>query len=265
MKPGAMIKVYDLETTGLTPADAGVCEIAWCGIVATITDLAGDAAGWEVSPHQNSYLVNPHRPIPPEVSAVHHLIDEDVASGDDFGPLCRALFNPDINNPELTALAAHSAKFEQQWLTPDVTGPLPWICTYKAALRLWPDAPSHSNQALRYWRRPEGLDRGIASVAHRAFPDAYVTAFLLRDMLNSGATVDQLVQWSTEPALQVRCHIGKNRGMLWREVDDGFLDWVSTRDFDEDVIFTVRTEIARREEEWRKQQAAPAIDDEAPF
>src|SRR5262245_25865334 len=40
--------------------------------------------------------------------------------------------------------------FQRQWLTegwPEV----PWLCTYKSALRAWPDAPRHSNSVLRYW------------------------------------------------------------------------------------------------------------------
>lgn len=243
-----LIRVIDLETAGLAPP-AGVCEIAFANVVSTTTDLAGDASGWVVEPGTNTWLVDPGHAIPPEVSAVTHIIDEDVAGAPRFEDVARAIFAAESNPAHTTVLAAHSAKFERQWLTDEVTGGLPWICTYKAALRLWPDAPSHSNQALRYWRRPEGLDRSVAAVAHRAYPDAYVTAHLLRDMLNDGTTLDQLIEWSSQPALQIRCHIGKWRGTPWREVDDGFLWWVSERDFDEDVLFTVRNEIERRRRE----------------
>ena len=219
-----MIRVVDLETTAFTPEDGGVCEIAFCNLVSTTTDLAGGPTAWEVEEGSNTWLVDPGCPIPPETSAVHHIIDEDVRDKPTFADIASNIFHPRFNPPDKVLLAAHSAKFERLWLTPDVVGPLRGICTYKAALRLWPDAPSHSNQALRYWRRPEGLDRSIASVAHRAFPDAYVTAFLLRDMLNDGATLDQLVEWAEQPALQVRCHIGKWRGALWKDVDTGFLE-----------------------------------------
>jgi exodeoxyribonuclease X len=37
-----------------------------------------------------------------------------------------------------------------------------WVCTYKCALRIWPDLPSHGNQALRYHLgliNPFGIDR----------------------------------------------------------------------------------------------------------
>lgn len=250
----SIIRIIDLETLGFAPP-AGVCEIGFCDIKSTGTDLVGSPTGWEVIGGFGT-LVNPGAPIPPETSAVHHIIDEDVAGALPFDlaalPVCAQAFREE---EPIIAFAAHSAKFERQWITDELVGGRPFICTYKCGLRLWPDAPVHSNQGLRYWRKPVGLDRQIASVAHRAFPDACVTAFLLRDMLDM-ATVDDLVSWSSMPALQVRCHIGKWRGAKWSEVDYGFLEWVSQRDFDEDVIFTVRTEMERREAEYRKQQEA---------
>ena len=256
-----LIRAIDLETCGLAPP-AGVCELAFVDLVSTTRDLAYEPSGWQIDGGNNQWLVNPGQPIPPETSAIHHLIDEDVADAPVFSEVVAHLFDkrpstpahwPE-SDPEGTILAAHNAKFERQWLTPEITGPLRWIDSYKTALRLWPDAPSHSNQALRYWRKPVGLDRDRANVAHRAWPDAYVTAYLLRDMLDL-ATIDQLVEWSSQPALQVRCQIGKWRGTPWREVDYGFLDWVSTRDFDEDVLFTVKTEMERRTKEAAEARA----------
>ena len=101
------------------------------------------------------------------------------------------------------ALAAHRADFEQQFCTPALTRGADWICTWKCALRLWPDCPSFSNQVLRYWRKPDGIEHERGLPAHRAFPDAYVTAFHLRDMLNE-ASVAQLIEWSNLPGLLPR-------------------------------------------------------------
>jgi exodeoxyribonuclease X len=248
-----LIRVIDLETTGIDPAEHGVCEIGFADLIST-PDLmlsATSVLSWEVHYHESlQRLVDPMRPIPPETSAVHHIIDEDVIGQTPWNEVALDVCQPGI----IEAFAAHSAKFERGWLD-DFTGARPWICTYKCALRLWPDAPSHSNQALRYHRRPEGLDRAVANVAHRAGPDAYVTAFHLRDML-ALAPIEDLIAWSAQPALQIRCHIGKWRGRLWREVDFGFLEWVSQRDFDEDVIFTVRHEMERREREWQQEREA---------
>jgi len=70
--------------------------------------------------------------------------------------------------------------------------------TWKCALRLWPQLASFSNQMLRYQRKPDGLIHELGLPAHRALPDAYVTAHHLRDMLNA-ASLDQLLTWSREP------------------------------------------------------------------
>lgn len=227
------IRVIDIETSGMEPPAAAICEIGWCDVVSA-TEADGHPSGWTVH-MPDSFLVNPGHSIPPDVSAVHHIIDEDVAGA----PIQESILAV-VSDPSVEVLCAHNARFERLFITDQMTGGKPWICSYKCALRLWKDAPSHSNQALRYWRKPEGLDRAIANVAHRAGPDAYVTAFLLRDMLNGGAAVEHMIKRSEQPALQVRCHIGKERGKLWSEIDPGFLKWLLDKDFDEDVKFTAR-------------------------
>ena len=241
-----LLRVCDLETTGHSPPEHGVCELGWTDVVATARDVAGEPAGWQVRGGYTALLVNPGRPITPRTSAVHHIVDEDVADAPSWPEAAARML--DAPGEPITALVAHSAKFERQWITDALTGGLPFVCTYKCALRLWPDAPSHSNPALRYWRRPAGLDRAVAPIAHRAGPDAYVTAFHVRDML-ALAPLAQLVAWSAEPALQVRCRFSKHRGTPWREVDDAFLRWVAERDFDADTVFTVAHEVRRRREE----------------
>ena len=258
-----LLRVVDLESTGFEPPEAAICEIGYVDVLALGRDLAGAPADWQVIPTLWGHLVDPGHPIPPITSAVHHIVDEDVRGAATWKESIEGLLSP--NEPAISALVAHSAKFERLFITDELTGGMPWICTYKCALRLWPDAPSHSNQALRYWRRPQGLDRTVANVAHRAAPDAYVSAFHLRDLLLM-ASVEQLIEWSSQPALQVRCHIGKNRGMLWTEVDDGFLEWVARRDFDEDVLFTVEHEMQRRREAWEREHPGSSYDgDDEPF
>lgn len=240
-----LIRVIDLETTGFTPPAAGVCEVAYTDLIACGADLAGALADWSVRDAFTAWLTHPGHPIPPETSAIHHIVDEDVAKAASFAMTVSKLFESD--GQVIVAFAAHNAKFERQWIDDAITDGIPFVCTYKCAMRLWPDAPGHSNQALRYWLAPDGLDRAVADRAHRAGPDAYVTAFLLREMLKV-ATLDQLIEWSNKPVLQTKCFIGQNRGKRWSEVDFSFLTWVAARDFGEDVLFTVETEIRRRRE-----------------
>ncbi|WP_204326443.1 hypothetical protein, partial [Stenotrophomonas maltophilia] len=72
------------------------------------------------------------------------------------------------------------------------------------------------------FRKPEGLEHERGLPAHRAFPDAYVTAHHLRDMLNA-ASVEQLIQWSKSPGLLPRVRFGPDRGKEWGEIDDDSL------------------------------------------
>lgn len=241
------IRVVDLETTGTTATDAAPVEI---GAIDVIESACGS---WAIDlDSKRDQLCNPSRKIPPEVSAIHHIIDSDV-EGKPFWP--KAIADCAGTDDEMFAPAifcAHNARFERQWFTDEVTRDRPWICTYKCALRIWPDAPSHSNQALRYWLDPAGLDREIASVAHRAFPDAYVTAFILLELLKveSAAT---LIEISSGPALLSRVGFGKHFGKAWTEVDTSYLNWVIGQDFDEDVIYTAGVELERRAHEGRRR------------
>ena len=231
-----LLRVIDLETTGDSFADGGVVEVGW-------QDLMMDAGGrWALHGGAAAMLVRPGHPISAVTSAIHHIVDEDVAGAPDWDAASTVL-----RAPGTVALAAHRAAFEQRWCTPRLSGRARWVCTYKCALRLWPDAPSHSNQGLRYWRRPHGLDRAAGLPAHRAGPDAYVTAHHLRDML-ACASLDQLLAWSAEPALLVRVPTGPLRGRRWRDLDDASLLRVlageSGRNLD--MLFTARMEQARR-------------------
>lgn len=244
------IRVIDIETTGEAPPAHAICELGWCDVVSTTTDAEQKPAGWIVWGGPQSILINPGRDIPAEVSAIHHLIDDDVASA----PQLREVIADVLQDPEVDFLAAHSAKFERQFITDEMTGGKAWICTYKCALRLWKEEQHHSNQALRYSRKPEGLDRQLALVAHRAGPDAYVTAFHLRDMLNAGAEVDHMVKRSSQPALQVWCHIGQHRGKKWADVPTDFMSWILGKDFDEDVMFTCRHWINERTKPMQTQR-----------
>lgn len=226
------IRVVDLETTGTEPSDK-VCEIGFVDV---------DIDSKSITQVMGNHLVNPGIPIPPQISAIHHIIDEDVADAITWKKASGLVFG---DNPNIVAYAAHNAKFERQFCTDDITSGKPWICTYKAALRLWRNAPSHSNQALRYWKKYQNLDRNFANNTHRAMPDAYVTAFHLCELLKE-TSIESLIDWANKPARQVTCHIGKWRGSKWSEVDTGFLHWILDKDFDEDVIYTVEEELEER-------------------
>lgn len=259
-----IIRSLDMEFDGKPDSGGGVIEIGFVDLVAQDADLVGAPCNWVVG-EGGSRLCNPGRPISPDSQSVHFIDDADVANEPGWKSLMHA-FLKKSKEDGVIAFAAHNYKSEQQWLHPDWQGSdIPFICTMKAAYWVWPDAPSFKNQGLRFWRRPVGLVRELAEPAHRAQNDAYTTAFLVRDLLNDeGIALEQLLEWTTKPALLPRCKFGDYRdtndgmGTPWGEVEVGLLDWVLARQFDEDVMFTAaywkeKHEMDQREERERAE------------
>lgn len=237
-----IIRIIDFETTGMEPP-AAVIEVGYCDL---IKNAAVSDAPWVVD-DPVSYLCGATE-IPPETRAVHHISATEIAGLEPFDPA--ALMDQEGG---FDILAAHNWAFEAQWMTPEITGRIPVICTMKAALRVWPDAPGHSSGVLRYWLEDKGLtapDHAKTMPPHRAGPDAYVTGWLLKALMDTGTTAKEMVAWTKEPRLFPKCPIGEQwRGKPWSEVDAGFLGWMLRQpSMEEDLKWNARREITRRSE-----------------
>lgn len=236
MSAPVLIRIVDFEATGIpTPDDKhAIVEAGWCDLM--VHDDGDVSVGEPVS-----MLVNPGRPIPPEAMATHHIRDIDVAGCPSPSVACQR-----IGEGRHTIYAAHNAEFDRQFIG---SGDRRWICTYKVALRIWPDAPSHKNQVLRYMLALDHLmDRELTLPSHRAGPDAYVTAWLLREAILTGkATVEEMVRWSSGPALLPRITFGKHKGKSWDEAPTDYLTWLRDKsDMDSDVKANARHHLKQR-------------------
>lgn len=223
-----IIRVIDFETTGVEPPEAEVCEVGIC-------DLHLEDRRVE---QPKAWLCGV-KAMPPEVRAVHHISLAECDGKEPFN-IGMAMAS------DISAIAAHNAEFETKFFT----SPVPVICTYKAALRVWPDAPAHNNGTLRYWLEDQGKiapDHVMTQPAHRAGPDAYTTAHILLALFNAGATGRDMIAWTKEPRLLPTCPIGKFRGKPWSEVEDGFLGWMLRQPtMEDDLKWNAQREIARR-------------------
>lgn len=238
-----VLRVIDFETTDLElPAE--VVEVGYCDLV-----LLADGS-WEVE-EPGSWLCGVTA-IPPEVRAVHHITMDEVAG---LKPFDRSpLFKRGIGAP--AAIVAHNLDFEAKFLGEHG---LPSICTLKAALRAWPTAPGHSNSVLRYWLEDQGLVGGLrhdlAMPPHRAGPDSYVTAWILKTLLETGVTGKEMVAWTREPRVLPTCPLGKFRGKPWAEVEGGFLSWMLNQPtMEEDLKWNARRELDRRQMDQRGER-----------
>lgn len=225
-----ILRVLDFETTAISPDDGVVIEVGFADYDVESKEIS-DPVSWLCGATS----------IPPENRAVHHIRLEDVSSLDAFGSEDRHEIIGCVD-----AVVAHNAEFEVSFLgDPGV----PVICTYKSSLRVWPDAPSHANAALAYWLEDQGkvaLDHAKVVPTHRAGPDAYVTAHILKALFAEGATGKQMVSWTKEPRILPRITFGKHKGVDWRDAPRSYLEWMLGSDMEDDLKWNARREIDRR-------------------
>lgn len=220
--------VVDLETTGFPP-NASVMEIGW-----TILD---EAEGEYQLTGPFSKLTKPEHQLTLGALATHHIRVRDVA---DAQP-CRDALVDLANLEEVDYWVAHNAAFEQKFFTPS-TGQ--WICTMKCGYYLYPEAPQHTNQVLKYYlENTKGLefDDELSHPPHRAGPDTYVTALLLMQMIkDADDDIEKLVTWSSRPRVMRTLPFGKHKGVPCTDVPLDYWQWLLGQKPDEDVKFTAQ-------------------------
>lgn len=218
--------VIDTETTGIDKYSDKLVELA---------------AIRYTSDETYSELCNPGREIPAEAMAIHHITQSMVAAAPSPSEIILEML-ANMGQPSL--LVAHNAKFDRDMLRSvwPAGGPrIPWVCTMKVARTVWPDAPRHTNQVLRYWLNldiPQDLIEGLAP--HRALYDIVVTREIFRAALTK-MPLDDMIELSNKPSLLKKVGFGKHKGKLWSEVDRGYLLWcVKQEGLDEDVAYTAQ-------------------------
>jgi len=231
------IRVIDFECSGLKPPEAAICQVGK-------TDVCLDHHGRPSVGIPFGMFVNPGHQIPPEVRAIHHIHERDIRDAPPPEVGLQMLMESD-GMPDI--FCAHQAEYDRQFFP---GGNVPWICTRKTAMRIWPEAPNHKNQTLRYWLGVDGeygFDQSHAMPPHRAPPDTYVTAWVLAKALEV-ATPEQMIEWTNQPSLLPGAiHFGKHRGTPWSQVDSGYLEWLLRQpDMDSDTAFTARHWLNRR-------------------
>lgn len=241
------IAVLDTETTDAED-ERQVVELA----VVVVDD--SDGVVRVIPSEARSEYVRAERRISYEAMAVHHIkpaVLEHAAEHVSATIPWEILQTCDV-------VAAHNMKFDQGALTNSGAsfGDRPLICTWRCASHIWPAAPSHKNQVLRYWLGLE--DPPYDEPPHRALPDAWVTAQLLATMLRGrdggGSTMwatarlwSELVRLTSAPILLTTVRFGEHKGKPWSEVPYDYLQWAKRKlTKDSDIVHTVDHWIAQR-------------------
>lgn len=223
----------DCETTGL---DAGLDQVIEVGVIKFNLEQVFD---------QFESLINPGRPIPSESMKFHHITDEMVKDKPSlFEVLPRLL---EIIGPY--PILGHGIKFDVELLAlacdkAGIQTNLRYnkqIDTLRLA-RLYGESPVNSLEVLRkHFNVPE-------EGAHRAMGDAIVNAEVFRHLSRKFKTLHEIYQVLDKPILMKVMPLGKHKGRLIKELPMDYLYWAAHKDFDQDLLFSLRSEIKRRKQ-----------------
>lgn len=221
----------DCETTGLDAQQDAVIEVA---VVKFTLDTILE---------EFESLIDPSRDIPETSIAIHNITQEMVAgkpSIDKVVPHLLDIIGKDIIvghgvqfDIELIAIAADRAGI------PHTLRTNPIFDTLRMA-RLYGESPVNSLEQLRkhFNIQPEG--------AHRAMSDVIVNMDVFKYLAKRYRTTEQLFEVLSRP-IQLRVMpLGPHKGRPIKEVPLEYLRWAAHKDFDRDLLFTIRSELKRR-------------------
>jgi len=231
----------DLEMTGLDLEKDRIIEVAVCKFT--------------FSKVLESYetLVDPQMPIPEETQKIHHISDEMVHGK----PTIASVLPQVIKAIGTHMVIGHGVGFDLQHLQKSCvrTGiqanlhTLPFIDTLRLA-RLYGDSPSNALKTL-------GVHFNVPSDgAHRAMSDVLLNIEVFKHLARKYKTVESLQEVLSKPILMKTMPLGKHKGRLIKDIPLHYLEWIAGKDFDQDLLFSIRTEIKKRKQGARFEQAA---------
>ncbi len=106
--------------------------------------------------------------------------------------------------------------------------------------RLYGESPTNSLEQLRKHFNIE------AEGAHRAMSDVIVNVGVFKYLAKRFKTTEQLFEILEKPILLKSMPLGKHKGRLMKEIPLNYLRWAVTKDFDQDLLFSIRSELKRR-------------------
>jgi len=107
--------------------------------------------------------------------------------------------------------------------------------------RHYGESPSNSLENLRQHFNIDEMG------AHRAMNDVQVNISVFRYLAKAFRSTKEIQQLLKKPVKLKYMPLGPHKGRLIKEVPLEFLKWGANKNFDEDLLFTIRSEIKRRE------------------
>lgn len=221
----------DCETTGLDVDKDRIIEIA-------ITKFTFNEVLEEFET-----LVHPERTIPEESIKIHHITDEMVA----HAPTMRDVLPKALEMIGNHIIVGHGVKFDVDMVSKaaersSILAKIahnPILDTLRMA-RLYGESPINSLQQLRMHFNIE--EEG----AHRAMSDVIVNMNVFKQLCKNHKSLESLFDVLSRPIPMKIMPLGKHKGRPLKELPLDYLRWAANKDFDQDLLFSLRSEIKRR-------------------
>lgn len=221
----------DCETTGLDPQQDKIIEVA--AIHFTLNENF----------NRCEFLVDPQCLIPETSIAIHHITQEMVTDK----PLISEVLPEILELIGDRIIVGHGVKFDVEVLAlaAEKAG-IP--CTIRKnlcldTLRLARHYGGSPVNSLEQLRRHFNIEQ---EGAHRAMNDVVVNIGVFKYLTRHFRTTKQIFDMLSKPILMKVMPLGPHKGRLLKDVPLSYLLWAANKDFDEDLLFSLRSEINRR-------------------
>ena len=231
----------DCEATGLEIEQDEIIELA--------------AVKFTFDGHLDSMetLINPRRPIPEESTKIHH-ITNDMVSGkpkiNDVLPSFLEFISDHI-------IIGHSISFDLSMINNAAKKhQIPCNIRYSKIIdtlrlaRLYGESPTNSLQTLRehFNIKPEG--------AHRAMSDVIVNIKVFKYLAKDFKTTEDILRRLKKPVPLRLMPLGKHKGRFFKDIPLEYLKWAAGQNFDQDLLFSLRSELKKRKQGNQFSQAS---------
>jgi len=221
----------DCETTGLDVNQDRIIEVAVVHF--SLTETFGSFES----------LIDPQISIP-ESSIAFHNITQEMVTGK---PVIAAVLPAILELIGKRIVVGHGVGFDIEILAlaaeragiPCSLRHNLYLDTLRMA-RHYGDSPTNSLDQLRqhFNIEQEGW--------HRAMNDVIVNMEVFKYLAKRFRTTEQLFETLSKPILMKTMPLGPHKGRLLKEVPIQYLLWAAHKDFDQDLLYSLRSEIKRR-------------------
>lgn len=231
----------DCESTGLDLETDKIIEVA--AIIFTFENIIDSFES----------LVNPGMDIPLQSQEIHNISNEMVFQKPEIKEILPSL----LKFIGKHIIVGHGVKFDIDLIAKEAKRSgidcsiqsNVYIDTLRLA-RLYGESPANSLENLRqHFNIP-------AEGAHRAMNDVKVNIPVFKHLSKSFQTTEQLIKRMEKPILMKVMPLGKHKGRKFSEIPLDYLQWAAGKDFDLDLLYSIRVELKNRKQKDNFQTAA---------